>query len=214
MTGKQQSFVTTRIRKPLFIIRDKSAYTKIEPAGDRSLPMSRLRSCPSCQHGNSVYLTRCQQCGAPLKTPEVETTVSMFPIPVAEDLRQSYLLRRTNLTDGHIALYIAGERLPLTLEYQERVVLGRSPDTPSKTHIDLTRYRAHELGVSRQHAAISIPSEGDMTLEDLGSSNGTWLNGIRLSPRAPQHLRNGDLVQLGQLVLYVYLQEKAAEQGS
>jgi pSer/pThr/pTyr-binding forkhead associated (FHA) protein len=52
--------------------------------------------------------------------------------------------------------------------------------------------------VSRRHAAIRL--EGDaVTIEDLGSTNGTFVNGERIG--APRQLRDGDEVQIGVTVL-------------
>lgn len=53
-------------------------------------------------------------------------------------------------------------------------------------------------GVSRRHAVLD--STGPTTvIVDAGSSNGTWVNGTRVSH--PRSLENGDLVQLGIVVL-------------
>lgn len=54
--------------------------------------------------------------------------------------------------------------------------------------------------VSRRHASIS-PSGSQYVLTDLGSTNGTFLNDIRLTPNSPATLRNGDRIRLGQVVL-------------
>ena len=50
--------------------------------------------------------------------------------------------------------------------------------------------------VSRQHARLAVDGE-ELVVEDLGSSGGTYVNGVRVS-RA--ELRRGDLVRLGQRV--------------
>jgi pSer/pThr/pTyr-binding forkhead associated (FHA) protein len=60
------------------------------------------------------------------------------------------------------------------------------------------------LGVSRQHAAIRY-TDSTFTIEDLKSSNGTWVNENRLEPNQPRVLRNGDVIRLGQLIIFVYL---------
>lgn len=52
--------------------------------------------------------------------------------------------------------------------------------------------------VSRQHARISQQAEGYI-LEDLGSTNGTYLNGVQIT--GPQPLRPGDMIGMGQTVL-------------
>ena len=54
--------------------------------------------------------------------------------------------------------------------------------------------------LSHQHARI-VERDRDYLLEDLGSTNGTYLNGKRMSAPAP--LRRGDRVQAGNLVVEV-----------
>jgi DNA-binding winged helix-turn-helix (wHTH) protein len=61
--------------------------------------------------------------------------------------------------------------------------------------------RAEGSGVSRQHARLVI-RDGVATLEDLGSKNGTFVAGERLS--APRVLRDGDEIRLGQAMRLLY----------
>ena len=51
--------------------------------------------------------------------------------------------------------------------------------------------------VSRRHAAIQIVRE-ELSIEDLGSTNGTFVNGERITAR--RSLREGDEVQIGSTV--------------
>jgi serine phosphatase RsbU (regulator of sigma subunit) len=53
--------------------------------------------------------------------------------------------------------------------------------------------------VSRQHAHV-LYQDGQHFIEDLGSSNGTYLNGQRLSPRTPAPFTERDMVQIGPYV--------------
>ncbi|HJR93169.1 MAG TPA: FHA domain-containing protein [Acidimicrobiia bacterium] len=46
-----------------------------------------------------------------------------------------------------------------------------------------------------------VAQEGGLTLHDLGSTNGTYLNGRRVT--APTELRRGDAVQVGKTVMEV-----------
>jgi predicted component of type VI protein secretion system len=55
--------------------------------------------------------------------------------------------------------------------------------------------------VSRQHARITRRG-GVIVIEDLGSTNGTYINGVRLT--APHALVNGDAVGLGEAVTLTY----------
>lgn len=91
-------------------------------------------------------------------------------------------------------------RVPLKPE----MLMGRQ-DAQSGTfpEVDLTPYGAAEKGVSRQHARIVFLND-ELTIEDVGSVNGTFLNGHRIVPYQAMPLHDGDVVQLGTLVLQVF----------
>jgi pSer/pThr/pTyr-binding forkhead associated (FHA) protein len=55
--------------------------------------------------------------------------------------------------------------------------------------------------ISRRHARVSRGADGQLTIEDLGSANGTFVNGERID--APRTLVVGDVVKMGQTVLQV-----------
>jgi pSer/pThr/pTyr-binding forkhead associated (FHA) protein len=74
---------------------------------------------------------------------------------------------------------------------------------PERPDVDLTAYGGLEKGVSRIHAAVERTGNL-LTLVDLGSSNGTFLNGHRLQAEKPYPLREGDEVQLGKMVIHIY----------
>ena len=56
-----------------------------------------------------------------------------------------------------------------------------------------------DLGASRRHAVIEQSPQGDWTVEDLGSRNGTLVNGQRITE--PRLLRDGDTVTIGKVVI-------------
>ncbi len=98
------------------------------------------------------------------------------------------------------------------LDYQ---LTMRSGPTPGKTYpIDqeeliLGRDLANEIAisdpeVSRRHARFFVKND-NIHVEDLGSTNGTFLNGERIS--SPQQLRFGDVLTLGESIVLVF--EKA-----
>lgn len=68
-------------------------------------------------------------------------------------------------------------------------VIGREP--PATIQID-------GRGLSRNHARIQVAG-GDATLEDLGSKNGTYVNGRRIT--IPLRLSDGDEIRLGAISL-------------
>ncbi|MBK5962858.1 hypothetical protein CCR95_01810 [Thiocystis minor] len=64
--------------------------------------------------------------------------------------------------------------------------------------IAISQALAEDDEVSTQHARLSL--QGRQTiLEDLGSTNRTWLNGVPLS--APHPVRDGDVLRVGQTEL-------------
>ncbi|MFQ6101872.1 MAG: FHA domain-containing protein [Anaerolineae bacterium] len=62
--------------------------------------------------------------------------------------------------------------------------------------------------VSRQHARI-MRQGSLMVIEDLGSTNGTFVNGVRLT--GPHTLANGDMIGLGDAVRLTYYGAGVAE---
>jgi pSer/pThr/pTyr-binding forkhead associated (FHA) protein len=61
--------------------------------------------------------------------------------------------------------------------------------------------------VSRRHARFFMQND-NIFVEDLGSTNGTFLNGERIS--SPQQLRKGDVITFGESVVMVF--EKLAHE--
>jgi|ERR1051325_5203218 pSer/pThr/pTyr-binding forkhead associated (FHA) protein len=70
---------------------------------------------------------------------------------------------------------------------KERTTLGRNTDCD----ISLPGKQ-----ISRQHAHLHVRDQ-NILLEDLGSSNGTFANGKRLTPHAPMLLTEADTFQIG-----------------
>lgn len=69
------------------------------------------------------------------------------------------------------------------------------------------RIRFNDPSVSREHVRFALSNEG-LDIEDLGSSNGTLVNGDPIE--GPRRLRHGDIVRIGRRVLRVAL-ERGAE---
>jgi pSer/pThr/pTyr-binding forkhead associated (FHA) protein len=73
--------------------------------------------------------------------------------------------------------------------------------------VDLTDDSDVAQGVSRRHARI-FKQGGAVVVEDMGSINGTFVNGHRLDPYLPEVLNDGDMLQLGKLQIEVKLRKK------
>lgn len=82
---------------------------------------------------------------------------------------------------------VAGSEHPV----DDSLILGR--DNSADLVLD-------DAGISRRHAAVEV-AEAEVVVEDLGSSNGTFVNGTRVERSL--RLGQGDLIQLGATVLEV-----------
>lgn len=172
--------------------------------------MSDAIFCIVCHHKNAADANVCSFCGAPVAPARSKerTTKKMAPVSVGpagtEPLSKHYLPK---LPDNSFALFVMEDTEPLIVENSEAIYLGRfTQQTPTATSIDLTKYKAAELGVSRLHARITW-SDGFYHLEDLASTNGTWLNYQRLAFGKSYELHNGDIILLGQLQIAICLPE-------
>jgi len=83
-------------------------------------------------------------------------------------------------------LVVNGVAFPLR---EGRNVIGRDPDA---------QIRLDSAAVSRRHAAIMITGD-DAVLQDLGSRNGTHVNGEKLEAARP--LRAGDEIRIAQFAI-------------
>ena len=82
----------------------------------------------------------------------------------------------------------------------ERLVLGRGEGA------DL---RLPDPSVSHRHATLRAKG-AEYTLVDEGSSNGTFIGGVRLLPQSPRIVKSGDLLRVGRVWIEVKMGELAA----
>jgi pSer/pThr/pTyr-binding forkhead associated (FHA) protein len=85
--------------------------------------------------------------------------------------------------------------IPMT---QEEFLIGRGADCDLRLQV---------ASISRHHCLIRLTND-EATLVDLGSSNGTYLNGQRVRSQATLH--SGDEIQLGECRFRVELGERLA----
>lgn len=106
-----------------------------------------------------------------------------------------------------MSLLVAHTGQQIEVSLRRECVLGRASGD-RHPDIDLSDYNAIEMGVSRRHVRI-VRQFGTAQVEDLGSLNGTFLNGERLLPHQSRVLRHEDELRLGRLVLRVSFERAA-----
>src|SRR5262245_36985371 len=85
-----------------------------------------------------------------------------------------------------------------------RIVIGRGEGCD---------VRLPDPSVSHRHASIRQRGT-EYILLDEGSTNGTFVGPVRLSPQAPRLLRSGELVRLGRVWLEIRVEQVPATQNA
>jgi pSer/pThr/pTyr-binding forkhead associated (FHA) protein len=80
-----------------------------------------------------------------------------------------------------------------------RIVIGRGNGSD---------VRLPDPSVSTRHATIRATGN-DYAIVDEGSTNGTWVGGVRLLPQSPRVVKSGDLVRVGRVWLELSMGHKA-----
>ena len=166
--------------------------------------------CPSCGRQHRPGTLFCSECGVylltggPLRTeplPESELPTARAD-PWASGAGAAAVEAGTSALT--VVMTATGRRVPLPAGGE--AVLGRLDATRGVfPDVDLTPDGGLEGGVSRRHARVH-QQKLQFFIEDLGSANGTFLNGQRLTPYLPHPLRDGDEVQLGRVRLRIVVQ--------
>ncbi len=163
--------------------------------------------CPTCQHHEVEGALFCSECGAQLVNVQKLVTQNIGTNEMKGELAQmSQDQHYEKKTSGTITLQVldGGQFLPLA--DRSEFTMGRVSDgQPIMPDIDLTTYKAYENGVSRLHAVLK-KKDREIVIMDLGSSNGTYVNGTRLTPEAEYPLHHGSIISLGKLKLQFLLQ--------
>jgi len=177
-----------------------------------------MTQCPICHAAFVTNTIFCAECGAYLPEPKELRTepIEASQIPRLEDVA-SLFATDTDLLDPDlltIRLRIsprdcsqdqpngkAGQGRELQITLIKPIRLGRVDRKEGiYPEVDLTDAKQH--GVSREHACIYRRGHA-VEVEDLGSINGTLLNGSRLAPYKSTSLHDGDQLQLGNLLVEV-----------
>jgi len=148
-----------------------------------------VKICPACNEENPISEVICRVCMTNL------TSVSPTQKKAKEVLAPAAGPEKAPDADGgrticsplpavlSLSRPSDGRALPVA----DGSVLGRSGESGAFFEKDRT--------VSRSHAKIHF--NGDIwSIEDLNSTNGTWVNGKRLTPAHPSPIRVGDSIAL------------------
>lgn len=144
-------------------------------------------NCPSCDAEVPVGVSTCQACGS-----HVDSDPTVIYVPLAEHQRLSP--EEADGLEGVHGFALVVERGPqagMTFVLPTgSTTVGRHPE--SDIFLD-------DVTVSRHHCRF-MWEVNDLVVEDSGSTNGTYLNGMRVDRSS---LRAGDEVVIGRFHLIV-----------
>jgi hypothetical protein len=179
--------------------------------------------CSTCGHVNRAGVLICENCGTALIAASAATILGTQKLDkasteaAAAEAKISTNEMRSLVSSGPeqfdetmiLRLEIEGANTPILVYPHDETSLGRrDPAGGTIPDVDLTSYAAYRMGVSRRHALLKL-KEARLHLVDLGSSNGTMLNGVRLAPHQPRPIRDGDTITLGKMNLRAVFQSSA-----
>ena len=158
-------------------------------------------NCLHCGKTNQRHEVFCYSCGQLLEPVKGAFDTRVLSEPTSTPLDSEHFG-----PDSVLVLRVRGS----TENYEARpqksdheIIIGRSTKgSVLSPDIDLTNRQATDLGVSRLHLSIKFDAEHEAVLvADLGSANGSFINGQRMMPKEVRVLRHGDELRLGKLVL-------------
>jgi pSer/pThr/pTyr-binding forkhead associated (FHA) protein len=170
--------------------------------------------CPNCQHEEMPGSLFCNECGAQLVIPETPTTQNIQRIPT--DLLSVRLKPEVSLPQkqsatmfviADVSLHLVDSGEMVRLAGQTEFTIGRTAEgQPILPDVDLSRFEAYAQGVSRLHASIKIFNQR-VVITDLGSSNGTRVNGQKIVPHVDYPLNHGDMIALGKFTIQILIKK-------
>lgn len=179
-------------------------------AGDSIVDINE-KFCPTCKNLIDRKAVACVYCGSlfdvnPSRSVLMTKKTNVLTAPTAELI--NLYVDATLLPDEGIALYTEGMTEPVCLNFEGELVLGRdgvdADGASDENLLNLSELGGYLMGISRRHAVIRRTKRG-YEIIDLASTNGSWLNGIKLTPNRAYPLMNGSQLRFGRMrVLVLY----------
>jgi hypothetical protein len=155
-------------------------------------------SCPHCGKKNRINAVFCYACGLML-------TVSRH---VGTRHFTDRLIPKNDFFGAESVLVLKVQNIDLEYEIRPQasskgIFLGRrTAESTVSPDVALNEAGAERQGVSRLHMAIKYDAGAEaLQVFDLGSVNGSFINGQKLHHKEIRVLRDGDEITLGRLVM-------------
>lgn len=162
--------------------------------------------CPNCFHKAPEGALFCDECGSELIAQGGVSTTAV-PVPHINRANSSSLSPEITTAEPALSLHVVRTGQILPLVGRQEFTIGRVSEGQSiLPDVDLTPYEAYKQGVSRLHATIKIESS-EISIVDLGSSNGTQVNSVKIGSHKEFPLNHGDIISLGQFKIQALVRQ-------
>jgi pSer/pThr/pTyr-binding forkhead associated (FHA) protein len=168
--------------------------------------------CPNCHQQEPEGALFCSECGTKLISDDGLSTAAIRATEssISDAGKAPPAPPPFQATEAQVSLHIVRTGQILPLVGREEYTIGRVSEGQSiLPDIDLTPYEAYSQGVSRLHATIRIEEKG-ITIEDLGSSNGTRVNNKKINPHQHHSIAHGDVIALGRFKMQALFQQESS----
>lgn len=163
-------------------------------------PPQPMVACPNCGKRNREGELFCFACGYVLRQDGSAFDTVRFSDPNAP--AGDYFP-----PNGTIMFVQRGSNVQFRVRPADRphdLIIGRADQTIAPD-VDLSSAAGDKFSISRMHVTIRHnKTTNTIAAIDMGSANGTYINGQRLYPHEIRTLRHGDELRMGSLVFNVY----------
>lgn len=170
--------------------------------------------CPFCQTSHVANTIFCSECGSYLlednqrQTDPLDTGEMRRVIDTSDEADDAPHSASSIAQPIALRLKIGSGKREVEVSLNKVIHIGRmDPSSTVFPEVDLTDEGTAAKSVSRRHARI-LKQNNVVVLEDLGSVNGTFVNGRRLDAYLPKPLNDGDVLQLGRVSIEVKIQSQ------
>lgn len=155
--------------------------------------------CPSCGAKVQPGDLFCDFCGAALTGGASASAAASAAADAAAPVAPQATAAPLGGEQPYLVVSASGVELPLP-QGAEALVGREDPYSNVFPDVDLAPHGGEEAGVSRRHFKLTL-AEGHYAIQDLGSTNYTWVNQQRLEPNTPVQISDGDEIRAGRLKL-------------
>jgi len=166
-------------------------------------------TCKVCNNQEYQGVLFCGECGSQVAfTSDKMVNTLVYPNQIRGlEVDFSQTIPKKLLENSTFILYSTEREEVIEIPEQNEFTIGRFVEGQVITpDVDLNNYEAYDMGISRLHATIRINTEKNtISVVDLGSANGSSVNGYEIPANSEVPLNHGDVLSLGKFNMKVIL---------